>query len=673
MKSIYLYLAVLSLLFCIIAPLSGQNVQQITLTLAATGNNYININATQGQKFSVDWGDGFIDVFTGQGDTETYCNHNYSSTTATLNAVITGNSSACDLTKLSYYCNNMLQIDLSKAPKLNTLSCGANQLTVLDVSNNTSLTTLYCGGNKLTALDVSKNVALQSLDCSGNRLTSLDVSQNKNLLNVFCTDNFLTELKVSPSTLYGFYCDNNNLSLLALYNLTLAYGMNGGGLFFGSQHIPVTYQIHAGEEIDFNQYELQAGTNDFSVTLDGIPAKQGTDYSEASGKLTFISKGTYEVSITNDLIRNNQTDPPELDISVIVDPSPKTLSLTYTIDKSIPNPFDRQISIAATPNTNLTIDWGDQTSNTYIEPDNGRVVNYTKTYSQTGSYTVTVTSTGDIISLYCSGLNTTSMDLSNCKALKEIYCSGNLFTSIDLSGCQALETFDCPYSLLSKLDVSKNKSLKILDCMFSKLTSIDLGDITNVQYIYLTNNAIPLNALYNISIQESTAISDFGSQTLPDTVVAGNTEIDLTNQTILGTTPTQFTIQKGNVPAIENTDFILVDGKLKFLNPGTFTITMTNAAILTYNNTHAEVTASYTVITTGLNNPLVNTFNIYPNPTHGIVYIETINNVIPFVKIFSMNGELLYQKQGTSIDLSSLTNNIYLMDVNGKTIEVIKY
>jgi len=660
-------------MFCLIIPSRGQNTQQITLTLAATGNNYIYVTATQGQNFSVDWGDGVIDVFTGQGDTETYCNHYYPSTTSTLNAVISGISSACDLTKLSYYCNNLLQIDLSKAIKLILLSCNANKLTALDVSNNTYLTTLYCGGNKLTVLDVSKNTALQSLDCSGNRLTSLDVSQNENLQNVFCTDNFLTELKVSPSTLWSFYCDNNNLSLAALYNLTLAFGINRGGLYFGSQHIPDTYKIHAGEEIDFNQYELQTGTNDFSVTLDGIPAKQGVDYSEASGKLTFMSKGIYEVSITNDLIRYNQYDPPELDISVMVDPSPKTLSLTYTIDNVIPHPFDRQISIAATPNTSITIDWGDQTSNTYIEPDNGRVVNYTKTYRQTGSYTVTVTSTGDIISLYCSGLNTTSMDLSNCKALKEIYCSGNLFTSIDLSGCQALESFDCPYSLLTNLDVSKNKSLKILDCMFSKLTSIDLGDIKNVQYIYLTNNALPLNALYNISNQEISAISNLGSQTLPGTIVAGNTEIDLTNQTILGTIPTQFAIQKGDVQALENIDFTLIDGKLEFLNSGTFTITMTNAAIPAYNNTPAEVTASYTVLTTGLNNPSQNTFTIYPNPTHSIVTIETTNNVIPFVKLFSMNGEILLQKQGTSIDLSPLKNNIYLMEVNGKTIKVRKF
>jgi len=672
MKTLYRSLAALTFLFCFLASSGAQTSQQITLTLAAKGNVYLYVTATKDKPFIVNWGDGSSDVYLGQGVEESYCSHDFSSTINTLKVVISGNSTDCNLTALSYYGNNMNQLDLSQAPELKTLNCSANQLTTLDVSKNIALLTLNCGGNKLKELDVSKNIALQSMDCSYNKLTSLDISLNVNLNTIFCTDNSLDSINVSPLTLYGLYTNNNFLSLKTLYNLSLAFSKNGGGCFFGTQHIPLSFSLHAGETLDVKPYELEHGINTLSVTLNGLPAQKGTDYSEESEKITFHSKGIYEVSITNNFLLSSSYDPTKLVLNVLVDPTSKILTLTYTIDTKIPNPYYRQIGIGATPSTGITIDWGDQTSNTYLTPENGAEIICKKTYSQTGSYTATITSVGDITSLYCSGLNITTLDLSSCKALKEIYCSGNLFTDIDLSGCTALENFDCPYSMITNLNVSKNASLKILDCMFSKLTSIDIGDNKNMQWIYLTNNALPLNELYALSINEPTAHKNFGLQTLATRLVAGNDELDLTNQAILGTTSTLFTIKKGNIPAVENTDYTLVAGKLTFLTIGYFTVTMTNVALPTDQSDPTQVIASYTVLATGLNDPSHTALKVYPNPTKGIVYIENDNAILPEAIISSMKGDILLHKKGTSIDFSPLKNGIYFMQVNGKTIKVVK-
>lgn len=673
MKTLYRYLAALAFLFCILTPSGAQTTQQITLTLAAKGNVYIYVTASNNQTFSVNWGDGSSDVYLGQGVEESYCSHDYSSTINTMEVIIAGNSSDCNLTALSYYGSNMNRIDLSQASELKLLNCDANQLKTLDISKNPALLTLNCGGNKLTELDVSKNIALQTMDCSYNQLTSLDISQNVNLKTLFCTDNYLDSIRVSPLTLYNLYTNNNLFSLQTLYNLSLAFSKNSGGIFFGMQHIPLTFQLHAGESLDVKPYVPEQGFNILSVTLNGVPALKGTDYSEESEKITFLSKGTYEVSITNNFLLSSSYAPTRLVLNVIVDPTPTILTLTYIVDTKIPDPYDRQISIGATPSTGLTIDWGDQSSNTYVTPKNGAVVNYKKTYSRTGSYTATISSVGDITSLYCSGLNITTLDISSCKALKEIYCSGNLFTNIDLSGCQALENFDCPYSLITTLDVSKNTSLKILDCMFSKLTGIETGDNKTMQWIYLTNNALPLDVLYTLSNQEFTAHKTLGSQTLATKLVAGNDELDLTNQATLGTTPTLFTIKKGNIPAVENTDFTLIAGKLTFLTDGNYTVIMTNDALPTDQSDPTQVTASYTVLTTGLNDPSHIALKVYPNPTKGIVHIENEKTILPDVTISSMKGDILLRKKGNSIDLSPLMNGIYFMQINGKTIKVSKY
>jgi len=63
-----------------------------------------------------------------------------------------------------------------------------------------------------------------------------------------------------------------------LYDLTLAYGLNGGALYFGTQHTGTTYEIPVAGIIDFNQYLLSTGTNTFSVRLNGIQARQDTDF-----------------------------------------------------------------------------------------------------------------------------------------------------------------------------------------------------------------------------------------------------------------------------------------------------------------------------------------------------------------------------------------------------------
>jgi hypothetical protein len=67
------------------------------------------------------------------------------------------------------------------------------------------------------------------------------------------------------------------------------------------------------------------------------------------------------------------------------------------------------------------------------------------------------------------------------------------------------------------------------------------------------------------------------------------------------------------------------------------------------------------------------TFNLYPNPVSNILHIESgSNNVIPEVKIYSIQGVLLINTKGNLIDVSLLTSGIYIVEINGVSRKIVK-
>jgi hypothetical protein len=64
---------------------------------------------------------------------------------------------------------------------------------------------------------------------------------------------------------------------------------------------------------------------------------------------------------------------------------------------------------------------------------------------------------------------------------------------------------------------------------------------------------------------------------------------------------------------------------------------------------------------------------IYPNPVSNLLHIETENSdIIPSVKIYSVQGSLLLHAKGNQIDVSALPNGIYIADINGVCMSVVK-
>jgi hypothetical protein len=72
-------------------------------------------------------------------------------------------------------------------------------------------------------------------------------------------------------------------------------------------------------------------------------------------------------------------------------------------------------------------------------------------------------------------------------------------------------------------------------------------------------------------------------------------------------------------------------------------------------------------------NNLPYSVTLYPNPVTNILNVETKNhNIIPDVRIYSIQGVLLINTKGNQVDVSSLSSGIYIANVNGVCRKIVK-
>ena len=73
--------------------------------------------------------------------------------------------------------------------------------------------------------------------------------------------------------------------------------------------------------------------------------------------------------------------------------------------------------------------------------------------------------------------------------------------------------------------------------------------------------------------------------------------------------------------------------------------------------------------TTGVSEQMLSKIIIYPNPTTGKLYLENFPKESVLVEILDINGKTIYKTTkliGKAIDISSLTNGIYQIKLEGK-------
>ncbi|MDL2238924.1 cadherin-like beta sandwich domain-containing protein, partial [Bacteroidales bacterium OttesenSCG-928-L14] len=207
-------------------------------------------------------------------------------------------SGATALTALECSSNQLTSLDVSGATALQTLSCHSNQLTSLEVNNITALEDLACHSNQLTSLDISNNTDLIYLECYSNQLTSLDISNNTDLIYLECYSNQLTSLDISNNTDLSYLnCSYNAIPLAGLKDISdNTATIEQSDKYLGTQILPTQIWNDISATIDDVFYG--EGTT-FIVSLDGVSAISGTDYSIYNGNIIFMNSGLFEIEITN--------------------------------------------------------------------------------------------------------------------------------------------------------------------------------------------------------------------------------------------------------------------------------------------------------------------------------------------------------------------------------------
>ena len=291
---------------------------------------------------------------------------------------------------------------------------------------------------------------------------------------------------------------------------------------------------------------------------------------------------------------------------------------------SVPFMFDNLI-IRATDGEQFTIDWGDDTP---IETKTGlgiTDIDLIHNYWNSGNeseFTVTIAASD-----------------TNCK-----------FIYFDCHTCLA---DDVPCFQITGLALEWCADLAYLDCRY---------------------NALQLSDLYAAHL----VISDqggklFGRQYLPYQPLTGGMSVDFSEQNMIGGVKTFFSVRKngwGN--AILNVDYSIDNGVITFINDGEYKVIMTNGAIIAHPDYPAEVVAGVDRFNINISEHFLPNIKIYPNPTNDIVFIQTDNGIIPEVKLYSIQGALLLHIKGNRIDISSLQNGFYIVNVDGVCRKIVK-
>lgn len=95
---------------------------------------------------------------------------------------------------------------------------------------------------------------------------------------------------------------------------------------------------------------------------------------------------------------------------------------------------------------------------------------------------------------------------------------------------------------------------------------------------------------------------------------------------------------------------------------------------VTYANGCPEISAPYTVTTTSLAEYALKNFTIYPNPTKGLITIKGVGLKNVEVQLYNLVGELISNysvDNNETINLSSLSEGVYLLKINGTTNRII--
>lgn len=253
----------------------GGNGEKVTSEVipAFSGNNWVNVSGTVS-------GDGKVKIY---GDNIVY--FDCSSRVDGAQVLSLDVTKATTLKDLTANTNKLTSIDLTKNTELEKLYININQLTSIDISKCTKLTTLNIEENLLTAIDITKNQALQTLRISKNKFAGeLDLSTNPTIKSVYALTNELTSVKIGNNTASKPYFSFNYNKLTSIDASGINDAKNAILFLIGNQLTEI--KLPSAQMKSLNIFK-----NNF--TLATLPAPDATT---ATKKFTYAPQNDYVIA-----------------------------------------------------------------------------------------------------------------------------------------------------------------------------------------------------------------------------------------------------------------------------------------------------------------------------------------------------------------------------------------
>lgn len=499
------------------------------------------------------------------------------------------------------------------------------------IQDFTNLQYLFCYGNNITSLNLKNLTNLTFIDCSFNAIESLDVSGLSNITYLDCTNNNLKSANVSGLTnLNTFLCFKNSLTSL---NLS---GLNSLSTFDCTENPSLAcIQVNDVAVADANANWKKDALASYSIAC-------------VTPKFTYVPDDNFEnglITLGYDNVVDNYVNTSNISGLTNLDVSDLAIADFTGIEDF-------------TSLTKLNCSGNDLASINVSTLTNLKELNCGRNNSLT--------------SLDCSGLteltilNTfgsplTSLNVSGLTKLTTLNCNLNSLTSLDVSGLTNLTTLNCAGNNLTSLNVSGLTNLKDLDCINNKLVSLNCSGLTSLTNLICNDNKLTsltisgLTSLIKINCQNNnlTSLDVNGMASLTELFCFNN---NLSNLNLVGTT---------NLSSLNCT-----------INPLLSCIQVSNVKQAeSKKNWFKEDNAIYLLnCTTGLeenNNNLA--VHIFPNPTNGVF---TLQNASGTISIQNIMGELVFStlinSTNETINISSLANGVYFVNVNGKVMKLVK-
>ncbi len=261
-----------------------------------------------------------------------------------------------------------------------------------------------------------------------------------------------------------------------------------------------------------------------------------------------------------------------------------------------------------------------------------------------GLISLDVSNNTNLSVLSCFNVPLTSLDVSNNTSLTYLNCSYDQLSSLDVSNNVALTFLACSYDLISSLDVSNNTALMVLYCNSAGLTSLDVSNNTALIFLDCQNNLFT-----GVDVSNNTSL---------ETLYCGG--INLTSLNVSGNTALRLLRLHNSYELLE----------VCLWEPDSVTLDTLNIP-----NCQFTTDCSETAINTMKEN---STIDIYPNPSADIINIEIENINDATIEIYNVSGMLILKRDHNSkvekIDISGLSvGEMYFIKVRqGNNVRVEK-